>query len=175
MRNIMGYKIEEIPTMGILTQIMHRSMQLSKESFHSIDLKPGQVGILFILRGNGEISQKQLAEKAGVTPPSITVALRKLEQEAYVERIPDQKDQRVMRLRLSVKGEQCIEKIEERVRMIEEKIFKGFSQEEKMLFRRLLIQMRENLGEGKGHGMSEMLCVSDEMKREENKGRKDVQ
>ena len=49
-----------------------------------MDLKPSQAGVLFSLKHWGEQSQKQLAERVGITPPSMTVALRKMEEKGYV-------------------------------------------------------------------------------------------
>ena len=44
------------------------------------------------------MAQKELAKHIGVKPPSITVMLKKLEAEAYIEKKQDENDQRIMRI-----------------------------------------------------------------------------
>lgn len=65
-----------------------------------LDIKPSQAGILFSLKCWGEQSQRQLAQRVGITPPSMTVALRKMEEKGYVSRKTDEKDQRITRIQL---------------------------------------------------------------------------
>ena len=65
--------------MIILHQLMHLSEYQAMRGLEQMDLKPGQAGILFWLGREGELSQRRLAEKLGITPPSVTTALRKLE------------------------------------------------------------------------------------------------
>ena len=110
-----------------------------------MELNPSQAGILFILNSHGRLSQRQLAQKIGITPPSMTVTLRKLEELGFIHKEPDEKDQRIIRIRLSEAGKECIEKLKSIMDEMEEILYQGFSVEEKLLFRRLLLAMRENL------------------------------
>ena len=129
--------------------VMHQLMHLSR--YHAVlrredmELNPSQAGILFILNSHGRLSQRQLAQKIGITPPSMTVTLRKLEELGFIHKEPDEKDQRIIRIRLSEAGKECIEKLKSIMDEMEEILYQGFSVEEKLLFRRLLLAMRENL------------------------------
>ena len=80
-----------------------------------------------------------------VTPPSITSMIKKMEQEGYIIRKADEQDQRVMRLTLAQKGKDCIDYVIKTAEKLEEIVFEGMTAEEKMLFRRLLLQILENL------------------------------
>ena len=75
----------------------------------------------------------------------MTVALRKLEERGYIHKEQDVKDQRVIRIRLSEKGKECIEALEGIMSDMEEVLYQGITAEEMMLFRRLVLEMRENL------------------------------
>ncbi len=75
----------------------------------------------------------------------MTVTLRKLEELGFIHKEPDEKDQRIIRIRLSEAGKECIEKLKSIMDEMEEILYQGFSVEEKLLFRRLLLAMRENL------------------------------
>lgn len=66
-------------------------------------------------------------------------------QEGYITRKADEQDQRVMRLTLAQKGKDCIDYVIKTAEKLEEIVFEGMTAEEKMLFRRLLLQILENL------------------------------
>lgn len=145
----MDCEMNKIPTVGIMSQIMHMSMQQARLLFEQYDLKVGQAGILFVMEHLGEVSQRELASKMNVTPPSITAAIQKMEKLEFIKRRPDGKDQRIMRLSLTDKGKSCLAHTKEVAKQMDELMFRGMSQEEKMLLRRLLLQMKENLNEEK--------------------------
>lgn len=129
----------------ILHQIVHMSKYQEIKKTEALGIKPGQAVILFMLGCKGGLSQKQLAQEIGITPPSMTVALRKMEESGFILREPDDEDQRVIRIRLSEKGRQYVDEIKSILEEMEELLYEGISPEERMLFRRLLIEMRDNL------------------------------
>ena len=122
-------------------QLMQFMKYQGMKRMEELDIKPSQAGILFSLKCWGEQSQRQLAQRVGITPPSMTVALRKMEEKGYVSRKTDEKDQRITRIQLAPKGEECIE--------MEEIIYQGISREEVLLMKRLLAEMKNNLLESK--------------------------
>jgi DNA-binding MarR family transcriptional regulator len=75
----------------------------------------------------------------------MTVALRKLEERGYISKEQDAKDQRITRIRLSEKGKECIGELEKIMSDMEGILYQGITPEEMMLFRRLILEMRENL------------------------------
>ena len=82
-----------------------------------------------------------------MTPPSITSTIQKMERSGYITRKPDPSDQRVMRLELTEKGESCIQTVKMIADQMEEMLSRGMSAEEKILFRRFLMQINDNLAE----------------------------
>lgn len=145
----MSFDMDNMPMIGIMRQIMHMSMQQGCSMLEQYDLKMGQAGILFIMEYYGEMSQRELASKMNVSPPSITAAIQKMEKLKYIRREPDSRDQRVMRLSLTEKGRSCLTRTKAVAKQMDEVLFQGISQEEKLLFRRLLLQMRENLSKAR--------------------------
>ncbi len=136
---------EDASAFIVMHQLMHLSRYHAVLRMEDMELNPSQAGILFILNSHGRLSQRQLAQKIGITPPSMTVTLRKLEELRFIHKEPDEKDQRIIRIRLSEAGKECIEKLKSIMDEMEEILYQGFSVEEKLLFRRLLLAMRENL------------------------------
>ena len=137
--------LSNVPDLGLLGIVLHRVMKRAKSKYEEFDLNRSQASILFTLHQRSSMSQKELAESLNMTPPSITSAIRKMEQEGYIRRRQDESDQRVMRLGLTEKGAACVENVKRVADEMHELIFQGMSPEEIMLFRRLLIQINENL------------------------------
>lgn len=139
----------EAPALGVLSQVMHLTACHAKDLFGNYNLKPWQAAILFVLNGAGELSQRELAAKINVTPSTITTAIQKMEKEGYIVRRADEKDQRILRLQVTEKGKDCIEHIKEVGEKMDALLFQGMNLEEKLLLKRLLIQVRDNLEKGK--------------------------
>lgn len=70
-----------------------------------------------------------------MTAPSITSAIQKMEKAGFIKRQPDEK------------GKSCIEHVKEVAMQMDEIMFRGISQEEKLLLRRIMIQIFDNLKE----------------------------
>lgn len=137
--------LRDIPDLGLMGIVMHRVMKRAKSKYEEFDLNRSQASILFTLHQRSSMSQKDLAESLNMTPPSITSAIRKMEKDGYISRKQDESDQRVMRLALTEKGESCIQNVKKVAEEMRELIFRGMSPEEIILFRRLLIQINDNL------------------------------
>lgn len=141
--------IEDASIFIVLHQLMHLCRYHTVKQTEDMEVNPSQAGILFILDCEGQLSQRQLAEKIGMTPPSMTVTLRKLEELGYIRKQPDEVDQRVVRIGLSEEGQECIGRLKRVMEDMEKIVYRGFSAEERMLFRRLALEMRRNLLESK--------------------------
>lgn len=137
--------LNEIPDLGLLGIVTHRVMKRAKSKYQEFDLNRSQASILFTLHQHSAMSQKELASSLNMTPPSITSAIQKMEREGYITRKPDEADQRIMRLALTEKGESCIQNVKKVAAEMSSLIFRGMSPEEIMLFRRLLMQINDNL------------------------------
>ena len=105
----MSCKGQEMPTLGILGMTAHKIGKLAQTMYAEYDLNKSQSMILFQLHRDGRISQKELAQKLNVSAPSITSMIQKMEKSGYIVRNVDEKDQRMMRLDLTEKGQACIE------------------------------------------------------------------
>ena len=137
--------IDDASAFIVLHQLMHLSRYHAVMRMEDMNLNPSQAGILFILNSQGRLSQRQLAEQIGITPPSMTVTLRKLEELGYIRKEPDECDQRILRICLSEAGKECIGRLEFIMEEMEKILYQGSTVEERLLFRRLLLAMRENM------------------------------
>ncbi len=143
----MNCDMDHIPTFGLMGLMLHRMMNRARSMYQEFDLNRSQASVLFSLHQKKSMSQKELAAQLNMTPPSITSTIQKMERSGYISRKPDQSDQRIMRLELTGKGESCIQTVKMIADQMEEMLFRGMSAEEKILFRRFLMQINDNLAE----------------------------
>ena len=119
----MNHCRDEIPAIGMMGIVMHKMMNRAQEMYQEFDLNKSQAGVLFTLHRSDSMSQKELAARLNVTPPSITASIQKMERDGYLTRHPDPKDQRVMRLSLTEKGKSCIQGVWTVAQQMEELMF----------------------------------------------------
>lgn len=139
------FDMEHVPTQMVLQQVNHLRMCYFMQLLQHKNLNPGQAGILFVLNQFGESSQRELADWLGVKPPSVTVALQKMEKAGYITRHSDEKDQRITRIKLAEQGQEYVEEMKQISASLDSTLYQNMSLEEVMLLRRLLLQMRDNL------------------------------
>lgn len=96
----------------------------------------------------GEASQLTLAEKTHFSTPTVSILLRKMEDEGYVARVPSVRDRRVMLVSLTEKGKTFDREHLNRILENDRRATAGFTAEEEALLVSLLSRMYENLKEG---------------------------
>lgn len=115
-----------------------------------LGLHVGQEMVLLELWKEDGLRGGDLAERLGVEPPTITRMLRRMEGCGFVERRPDPADARSFRVYLTERGRSLEVPVARCWEEVEEKTFAGLSSKEKVLLRRLLSRVRENLKEEAG-------------------------
>ncbi len=131
----------------IFHQVLRFHYQRTHMLLDDIGLYPGQPGLLFALSVKDGQSQKDLANKLNIKPATITVMLNRMEKSNLVERHPDPEDQRVSRVYITKQGKEVCNELRKVMKIIDSECFKNFTEEEKVILRRLLMQMRDNLSE----------------------------
>lgn len=141
----MDCNLDKVPELGLMGIVIHRVIHRAKGMYQEFDLNASQAGILFMLHQGRVLSQKELAKRLNMTPPSITSMIRKMEKDGYIQRRTDEKDQRIQRLSLTEKGESCIHAVKQVAKQMRDLIFSGMDEEEIQQFRRFLLRINENL------------------------------
>lgn len=134
-----------------LRYIFSQVMRLHFIRIHSLleetGLYPGQPPLLLSLsRRNGQ-SQRELSEDLNVKASTIAVMIKRMEKTGLIRREQDENDQRVSRIFITDKGKEICLKLKDIHSQIEEEAFNNFTVEEKLLLRKLMIQLKGNLEE----------------------------
>lgn len=149
------YDVKDVPSVIVLHHLGNILRYQVMVQLEKYDLKVGQAGVLFVLDKEGTLSQREIAGKMCVKPPSMTVMLQKMEKNGFVTRRPDKEDQRIIRIALTDRGKNCVGEIMTALERMEERMFQGFSREEQILARRFLLQMQDNLRKSETNFMTE--------------------
>lgn len=120
--------------------------QRAGELLHEIGLYTGQEMLLCGLWEKEGMTQTELADYVMIQPATVTNMLQRLEREGFVERRPDSEDQRISRVYTTAKGRDIEEGVQEKWSQLEQEAFGELSVEERVLLRRLLLQVYQNLG-----------------------------
>ena len=123
--------------MSLLHQMSGEDPRSSKQ--HSRRL------ILMKLAREDGITQRELVNDSKMSAPTISVALKSLEQEGLVERRCDKDDMRAVRVYLTEKGRETDRKNLDRIRCVDGIMMKGLSEGEQKELMSLLLRIRENL------------------------------
>lgn len=91
------------------------------------------------------ITQNQLSERMSCEPPTVTNMIKTLEENGLVYRQRGGQDSRVSKVYLTSKGHDMQQPIQEVLGDQQEKLLNGVLPEERLLLRRLLQQMVENI------------------------------
>ena len=91
------------------------------------------------------LTQVELARAAGLTSPSVSAAVLKMEADGLVKRVPDEKDRRKVYVFITEKGRQRDREIIAKCLEIEQVMLRGISAEEREVFMSLLRRMLTNL------------------------------
>lgn len=91
------------------------------------------------------VSQLRLTTLTHLKAPTVSVALRRMEEENLVVREKDPDDQRAVRVYLTDYGRAHNLRVHERLRELDALLMEGFDEEERELLKTLLLRMRENI------------------------------
>jgi len=93
-----------------LRELLHRLMalRLTRRTPPGCELPPGAIGILLWVARSPGCGVLELAEAMRVKPPSISVGVRRLVRDGWLERRQDPKDRRAKPLYLTDKGEALV-------------------------------------------------------------------
>jgi DNA-binding MarR family transcriptional regulator len=129
----------------LLRMICQAQRNQMSDALAEIGLYAGQEMFLWHLWREEGLTQSQLVERMCVQPPTVSKMLDRLEKAGLVERRPDAENSRLSRVYLTERGN--IQKLAVRAIWtdIEQRLTRRLSVEERIVLRRLLLQVHENL------------------------------
>jgi DNA-binding MarR family transcriptional regulator len=129
----------------LIAQVGRMHHKRARALLESLGLYQGQPRLLFALWHKEGQTQSELADRLRVRPATMTKMLQRMEEAGFVERRRDREDQRVWRVYLSEAGREVQAQVHQVWERLEAEALAGFSEEELIVLRRFLTQIRDNL------------------------------
>lgn len=95
----------------------------------------------------GTLGQLELVQLTHLKPPTVSVLLRRMEEEGYVSRVPDERDRRAVRVTLTEKGRAFDSAQLRRISTNDHFAVRNLSEQEQRTLESLLLRVRDNLKE----------------------------
>jgi DNA-binding MarR family transcriptional regulator len=129
----------------LLRMICQAQRSQMSDALAEIGVYAGQEMFLWHLWQEEGLTQSQLVERMCVQPPTISKMLDRLEKAGLVERRPDPENSRLSRVYLTEQGNARQRSVRTIWTNMEQQLTQGLSVEERIVLRRLLLQVHENL------------------------------
>ncbi len=110
-----------------------------------IGLFRGQGMLLKFLHRHDGLTHSEIAEKLEISPAAVTKVIKRLEEQNYLKRQPDPKDERVSRVFIQPAGKKVADDIRNLFLQLDDCMFQGFSDKELELLHVFLVRMQSNL------------------------------
>lgn len=134
-----------VTPMMLMSEVHKMIHNRIREEADEPDLQNSYRPILFHLAHADGISQLELSRLTHLKPPTVSVTLRKMEEDGYVRRETDKSDMRQINVFLTEKGKSHDDRIREIIGRLEEKVMKGITPEESEAFMNVLEKMKNNI------------------------------
>ncbi len=144
------------PKLRVLFSLIDQQISASLEEME-LTCSQGHV-IGYIMHQKTMPCPRDVEEVFGLSHPTVSGLLSRLEKKGFLELIPDEQDRRCKRIRALPKGKECMERLHAGIRATEENLVRDFTPEEREAFTQLLDRAIRNLGGD----------VPNEMKKEED-------
>lgn len=110
-----------------------------------LGLHTGQEILLMHLWEHDGLIQSELASLMQVEAPTLTKMIHRMEKAGFLERRKDEEDARICRIYLTQAGRSLQKPVTCAWNLLEKRVLANLTQEEQFVFRRLLLQVRNNL------------------------------
>jgi DNA-binding MarR family transcriptional regulator len=129
----------------LIVQVCKAHRAQAQSNLADIGLHPGQEMFLMQLWQQDGLTQSQLAETLCVQPPTIHKMLSRMEASGLVRRETDAEDSRVSRVYLTAEARKLRDSVDQVWATSEAQTLRNLTTEERVLLRRLLLQVLSNL------------------------------
>ena len=136
----------------LMSRAMNRIKYYSISKFNEggVTVTPSQMGILFLLKNGKPLPMTALSSALSVDNSTLTRHADKLIRSELVERVRDDSDRRILKLRITEKGLVESGKAARISNQINAEVISGFSEEEILIFSKILMSIIQkfDLAEG---------------------------
>ncbi len=129
----------------LIAEISKLHFLITRDKLEELGLYPGQPALLFsLLKKDGQV-QRAVAKNLNISPATMNVTIKRMEKNGLVYRKQDENDKRVSRVFICEEGKNICKRLKGVHESIEGEYLNNLSEEEKIIAKRILLQVKENL------------------------------
>lgn len=136
---------EEMPLMMLINELSRLFRNHMRTESEKIGVQDGFRQLLFQLAHEDNIPQLDLVQRTHLRAPTVSVALRQMEEAGLVSRRPSPDDQRQMLVVLTDRGRELDRRQQEKFHEAEALFARGLAEDEYRQLKSLLLHMRQNV------------------------------
>ena len=129
----------------LITRVCRAFRSVRAGRLSEIDLHCGQDLLLLEVSGEAGLTLSEVADRLGVEPPTVTKMVQRMEKAGKLRRKADPADARAVCLHLTQAGRRLQEEVHACWDDLEAQTTAGFTVEERIVLRRLLLHLLTNL------------------------------
>ncbi len=114
-------------------------------ALNALNIYEGQQNLLMELWNEDGLAQGELTRRLGVEAATVSKAIERMENAGFIRRENSKDDARVNHVFLTNLGRSMEVPVHEAWFAVEDEVLANMTQEERLLLRRLVLQMRDNL------------------------------
>lgn len=138
------WRPETMPTLT-LSRIAKTLLKIVDDGLRPVGITSAQLPVLVALKNGESLTQKTLAQRAGVEQPSMAQLLTRMERDNLIRREPSPSDGRSSLVLLTDHALGLLEPGRDVLRLIDNDACAGFTDTERATLASLLARMAENL------------------------------
>lgn len=134
---------------GLLTKQVHNlTDQILNRAIAELDLTPTQAHVLgYLVRHRDTmLCLRDVEECFGLTHPTVSGILSRLEDKGFLTFCPDKRDRRIKRIAVTDRALECDARIRQAIDNMEARVIRDFTPEEQTQLNSLLCRAIRNLG-----------------------------
>ena len=128
-----------------MRNISHARMHIVTDMLSKYELHHTHPRILGTIQFRNGATQKELADEMNTSPAAMSVSIKRLQKAGLIEKISDESDCRINKIKLTEKGAHIHDDIFEKTIAIDRSMLDGFSEEEIAQLFLYLDRVQENI------------------------------
>lgn len=131
----------------LMPLISRQFLKYQTSDFYKMKMTLPQFILLDILARHGESKMSDLAHYMNVTTAAITGTADRLVRDGYIVRVSDPKDRRIVKVKLTTKGINIVQRCNDQKKKMMMDMFGVISQEERDEYLKILMHIRDHITE----------------------------
>lgn len=136
---------KEIEIWMLFRKVLAVAQRIAEEDLRKYDSTPSQFGILLNLSEENLIPMSELSRQAACVNSNITSIISRMEEKGLVQRNQDQRDRRIVKVKLTEKGKELIEQTLPAHYQFLKNLLEFYNEEELEQLYKLLSKFYENV------------------------------